>query len=115
MSRIVVLIREQPLSTSMLKGLSALLNRSVMQIKNAVTEKRPVLDMEIFDHGYEEKANLLRQLVDRLRRDKIAVEIYELLGDEAFEPGKTPDGSKISMDVLERILESADEDGDHPR
>ena len=115
MSRIVVLVRAESLSTPILKNLGELLSKSVMQISNAIAKKRPILEMEIFDQDYEEKASLLRRLIGRIREDEIAVEIYELLGDEPFESGSAPDGSMINVDVLERILDSADADTDHPR
>ncbi len=114
MSRIVILVEATSLGAPILAELGDLLGSSVMQVSNAIAESRPILEMEIFDNDYEQKAELLRKLIDQIRANDIPVAIYELLGGEVYESGNVPDGSTINVDVLENILDSADKDEDHP-
>lgn len=112
MSNIVVILKEKAIDVSVLKQLHKLLGGSLATIRTAISKGLPVVEMEIFDNQYQEKASLLRGLISLIRSSGFGVEIYELPEGDSFATSNVRDESLINEDVLENILDSSDEEID---
>lgn len=112
MSNIVVVLKDKTVEVSVLKELHRILGSSLTAIRTAITNGLPIVEMEIFDNQYQEKANLLRKLISLIRSNGFEVEIYELPEGDSFETSDLLNESLINEDVLENILDSSDEEMD---
>jgi len=110
MSNIVIVIKESKLEVAVLGKLRTLLSSPLTQIKSALVEGKPILEMELFDNKYDEKASLLRGLIDLVRKNDLHAEVYELPSGQSFETSSVRKQSLIQLDVLENILNSADDE-----
>ena len=110
MSNIVVVIKEKKLDVSVLGELHKLLGGSLAKIRAALRRSAPIIEMELFDEEYEEKAKSLRKMIDLIRRNKIANDVYEIPSDTTFAVCGALQESLISLDVLENILDSSDDE-----
>ena len=110
MSNIVIVIKEEKLDVSVLGELHKLLGGSLAKIRAAVIRSAPIIEMELFDEEYEEKAKSLREMIDLVRRNKIASDVYEVPSDTTFSVCDALQESLISLDVLEEILDSSDDE-----
>jgi hypothetical protein len=112
MSNIVVVVNERAVDVSVLKELHKILGGSLARIRTAISKGLPVVEMEIFDNQYEEKASLLRKLISLISRSDFGVEIYELPEGDSFESSSVRNESLISMEILKNILDSSDDEMD---
>jgi len=112
MSNIVLVLKERSVEISVLKELHKLLGGSLADIRASISQGRPIVETEIFDNKYEEKAYLLRRVIDLIRINSIAVEVYELPEDDTFEESQSLNSSLINIEVLENILDSSDREMD---
>jgi|SRR5690554_1603674 len=112
MSNIVVVLKDKTVEVSVLKELHRILGGSLTTIRTAISKGLPLVEMEIFDNQYQEKASLLRKLISLIRSNGFEVEIYELPEGDSFETSDLLNESLINEDVLENILDSSDEEMD---
>lgn len=112
MSNIVVVLKESVVEISVLKELHKILGGSLTEIRTAISKGLPIVEMEIFDNQYEEKASLLRNLISLIRSSRFGVEVYELPEGNSFETSGLLNESLINEDILEQILDSSDEEMD---
>lgn len=112
MSNIVVVVNEKTVDVSVLKELHKILGGSLTGIRTAISKGLPIVEMEIFDNKYEEKASLLRKLISLTTSSKFGVEIFELPEGESFETSSVRNESLISIEILENILDSSDDEMD---
>jgi hypothetical protein len=110
MSNIVVVIKEKKLDVSVLGELHKLLGGSLVNIRTALLRSAPVIEMELFDGEYEDKAVLLRKMIGCIRRNKIIADIYEIPSGATFEKCDSLQESLINLEVLENILDSSDDE-----
>jgi hypothetical protein len=110
MSNIVVVIKQKKLDVSVLGELHKLLGGSLVKIRTALLKSAPVIEMELFDGEYEGKAKLLRKMIDCIRRNRILADIYEIPSGATFAKFDFLQESLISLDVLENILDSSDDE-----
>ena len=110
MSNIVVVLSKKTIDVSVLKELHKILGGSLARIRTAITKGLPVLETEIFDNQYDEKAALLRKIIDLIRRSRIDVEFYELPEGDTFKKSSVLKDSLIDGGILENILNSSDDE-----
>ena len=110
MSNIVVVIKEKKLDVSVLGELHKLLGSPLTKLKTALIKSTPIIEMELFDGEYDEKAKLLRKVIDLVRVNGITADVYELPSDATFAMCDVLQESLISLDVLENILDSSDDE-----
>lgn len=110
MSNIVVIIKKTTVDVSILKELHKIVGGSLVSIRKAINGSFPVLETEIFDNQYEEKASMLRKLISLIRNSDFEVELYEIPEGHVFESNRIPKESLISVDILENILDSSDQE-----
>lgn len=112
MSNIVVVLKNKTVEISILKELHRILGGSLNTIRTAISKGLPVVEMEIFDNKYQEKASLLRKMISFIRSNGVEVDIYELPEGDSFETSDSLRESLINEDVLENVLNSSDEEMD---
>jgi hypothetical protein len=110
MSNIVVVVNEKSVDVSVLKELHKILGGSLASIRTAISKGLPVVEMEIFDNQYEENASLLRKLICLIRNSGLRAVIYELPEGDSFEVSSVRNESLISIEILENILDSSDDE-----
>lgn len=112
MSNIVILINEKKLEASVLKKFHKLLGGSLAQIRAAITNNNPILELELFDNNYDEKATLLKSIINLIKHASLSVSIYEIPSEVSYEACSNLEESLIRIEVLENIIESSDEEMD---
>ena len=112
MSVMVIVLEDDNVEIGVLGELHKLLGGSLIELRNAIRDRRPVVEMEIFDNQYDEKAGQLRKLIALLRDSELKAEVYELPEGDAFATSQSLAVSRISLDILENTLDAADEEID---
>ena len=112
MSNIVVVLKKSTVEMPVLKELHRILGGSLTGIRTAISKGLPIVEMDIFDNQYEEKAGLLRSLISLIKSSGLEVAIYELPEGDDFETSERRNESLINEDVLENILDSSDDEMD---
>ncbi|PCM44861.1 hypothetical protein [Marinobacter sp. ANT_B65] len=110
MSNIVVVVNEKNVDVSVLKELHKILGGSLTKIRTEISKGLPIIEMEIFDSQYEEKASLLRRLIFLISCTGLKVRVYELPEGDSFETSSVRNESLISIETLENILGSSDDE-----
>lgn len=85
-----------------------ILGISLSDLQNAISDKRPFVEMEIFDNRYEEKSKLLRRIIELIQGNNLEVKVYELPTGIKFNAAELIEKSKINTDILKNILDAAD-------
>lgn len=111
MSNIVIVLSDQKIEVPVLGELHKLLGGSLAQLKSAIVDNKPVLEFELFDN-YEEKSALLRNIIGVIQRNNLNTNVFEIPSDQTYETSSSLKESLISLEILENILNSADEEMD---
>ena len=114
MSNIVIVLKQETVEASVLMDLHKLLGRSLSEIKNDIANGMPIFEREIFDHQQFETAELLGRLIDLIRRRELDVRVFELVYGEVYATSDYLPQSLITLDILENILNAADDELEHP-
>lgn len=115
MSNMVVIIStKEKLNVTVLGKLHKLLGGSLVGLRSAIMKGNPIVEMELFDGEYDQKASLLRALIALIRDNGVETEVYELSSGQTFTfaSSRERQESLISLDVLENILKCSDEELD---
>ncbi len=112
MSNIVVVLQSSEVEAPVLFELQKVLGRSIASVKETIEGRIPIVETEIFDHKYEEKALLLRGLIELIRKRELSVDVFELPYGDRFESSGALERSRIDVDFLEGILDLADEESE---
>lgn len=110
MPNIVVIVNEKNVEMSVLKELHKILGGSLTKIRTKISKGLPIVEKEIFDGKYEEKASLLRKLIFLISCTGLEVAVYELPEGDSFETSSVRNESLISIETLENILGYSDDE-----
>ncbi|UTV26473.1 hypothetical protein [Photobacterium atrarenae] len=109
MSSIVIVFREK-CDVGVLRDLHKLIGGSLSQTLEVIKKGKPVIEMELFDGKYDEKADLLRNLIALFKRGGVSIDIYELPSGQNFETSSLLNESRINLKTLENILVASDDE-----
>jgi hypothetical protein len=110
MSNIAIVLIKEKLEVSILKEIHILTGGSLAKIRLNLLNNRPIVELELFDNQYDEKAKVLRKLIEICERYYLETEIYELPSGDDFETSLIKEESKISLNILKNILDSSDDE-----
>jgi hypothetical protein len=106
MSRIIFFIDST--DNKLLISLHNVLKRPLAQVKQTIDSGLPVIDVELFDSEYMDKAAVLRKLLEELDNRGMQYKIFEVPeGNETAISACTPE-RRITADVLRNILRESD-------
>lgn len=105
-------MNNQKVEVAVLRELHKLLGESLAKIRSALISSKPILELELFDSEYDEKAALLKNMIGLIRRNNLKVDVYEIPSDQTFETSSVLKESLINLEILENILKSSDDEMD---
>ncbi|MCX2889223.1 hypothetical protein OO258_13345 [Pseudomonas sp. DCB_BI] len=110
MSVIAIIIEGAGVSASTLVKLHRVLGVPLLQLKSAVLAHEPVLELEIFDGGYQERAKLIRSVCAVLNTEKVNTSYYEIPSGQQYAGDSQLSLWKIDSNLVGGILSAADDE-----
>lgn len=82
----------------------------IKEIVDRLGAERPLVEVELFGNDHDEVAGRLAGLLDELEESKVPVILFELPEGQEFANRETHRSAVISREVLDNILQAADEE-----
>jgi hypothetical protein len=108
MSVIAVVLSEASASAQVLLELHRILGVSLLGIKEKVSNREPIVEVEIFDGDYQAHAELIRPVISSLKKHNITADYYEIPYDEHYSGNSRLTTWLINSETVEGILTAAD-------
>lgn len=108
MSVIAIVIEGTGVSASALMKLHRVIGIPLLQLKSAVLAHEPILELEIFDGDYQERARLIRSVSAVLNTEKVDASYYEIPYGQQYAGNSQLSLWKIDSNLVEGILSAAD-------
>ena len=110
MSNIAIVLVDEKFEASILKELRLLTGEPLALIRSNLLSGKPIVELELFGNQYDEKAKLLRKLIQLFEKNSLEADIYELPSGDSFETSSARQESKIDFNILKNILDSSDDE-----
>lgn len=110
MSVIAIIIEKSQVPASTLMKLHQITGAPLTQLKTAVMAHEPVLELEIFEGNYQERAQLIRAVCDLLKTEKVDASYYEIPYGQQCVGNPQLSLWKIDLNLVEGILDAADDE-----
>lgn len=110
MSVIAIVIEGTGASASALMKLHRVLGIPLLQWKSAVLAREPILELEVFDGDYQERARLIRSVCAVLNTEKVDASYYEIPYGQRYAGNSQLSVWKIDSNLVEGILSAASDE-----
>ena len=108
MSVIAVVLSEASASAQGVLELHRILGVSLLEIKEKVSNREPIVEVEIFDGDYQAHAELIRVVISTLKKHNITADYYEIPYGEHYLGKSRLATWIINSETVEGILTAAD-------
>lgn len=108
MSHIVIYLDKEANRADVVLRLQKVTQQSLSNIRTALANNAPIVEVELFEGDYDSHAAMLRGLLSCLDEMSLSSRIYEVPESEMMETCTFVDKCEISPSVLENILNEAD-------
>ena len=108
MSNIVIFLDQEANRPDVVLRLQKATQKSLSDIRSALTNNTPVVEVELFEGDYSSHAKMLRAVMSCMDEVSLGSRIYELPEGETMETCRFIDRCEITVTVLENILSQAD-------
>lgn len=110
MTVIATIIDAREAPPSVLMKLHRIIGAPLQQLKSAVLARRPIVELEIFDGDYQERAALIRAVIATLSEGGIVASYYEIPYGQQYSGNVQLSRWKIDSNLVEGILSAADKE-----
>ncbi|MGA3681608.1 hypothetical protein [Pseudomonas graminis] len=108
MSVIAVVLSQASASAQALLELHRILGGSLLEIKDKVSNREPILEVEIFDGDYQAHAELIRAVISLLKKHNITADYYEVPYGKHYSGDFRCTTWLINSETVEGVLTAAD-------
>jgi hypothetical protein len=108
MSVIAVVLSEASASAQGLLELHQILGVSLRELKEKISNREPIVEVEIFDGDYQDHAELIRAVISSLKTHNITADYYEIPYGERYSGNSRLTTWLINSKTVEGILTAAD-------
>lgn len=108
MSVIAVVLSEASASAKALLELHRILGVSLLEIKEKISNRQPILEVEIFDGDYQAHAELIRAVISSLKKHNITADYYEIPYGKHYSGDFRRTTWLINSETVEGVLTAAD-------
>ena len=112
MSRIVFILDDAANRADIVMRLQRLTGRGLNEIRNALTDSSPVVEIDLYEGDFDSHATLLRSVLNCINEFSLRSKIYELPEGQTMKTCSFVDKCEISSEVLLNILRSDEEERD---
>lgn len=110
MSVIVIVLEKEKFETSALMKLQKAIGGTLQFLKSTWMQEQPLIEMEIFEGDYQEKAKVLRGAIKVIEDEDLVARYYELPYDAKYKDDAQVDTWKVSADFVKAMLAAADDE-----
>ncbi|UBM24597.1 hypothetical protein K8374_19855 [Pseudomonas sp. p1(2021b)] len=107
---VIAIVIEGDVPPSVLMKLHRIIGASLQQLRSAVQSRNPILELEIFDGDYQERAALIRAVIATLIEGGVVASYYEIPYGQQYAGNIQLSLWKIDSDLVEGILSAADKE-----